>query len=359
MTRVLVVDDDDAFRTAVSRALRGEGYDVDQAEDVSAALKALAARRFDVLLTDLRLGERDGIDLLDGARQVSPQTRPILMSAYATARDHQTAVDLGAVKVLCKPFTPDDLLRAIREAIECGVGFRGSVHGLSLTDMLQMFHYARRSLTIEVGGSVIGRIHIRDGQVVHAESARGTEPQLVGEEALRALLASTAGSLRTTILTEPANRSIERPFEELLIDSLRLLDEEAACAPMPEQALERARCVWDVARRQLGHVDTPELALALALDGSGGAALAAGWDDSSPTCRALLDLYLSLAPRYEAIEAGTFELIGSGHGLGLVWDVRAGWAIALGAALTARRGAPWFRSQLAALARAAAEHGAP
>jgi CheY-like chemotaxis protein len=162
---------------------------------------------------------RDGIDLLTELQRLSPMTRPILMSAYATARDHQTATDLGAVTVLCKPFEPDALFKAIRQAEECESGFRGSVHGLSLVDMLQMFHFGRRSLTLSVSGAQSGKIHLDSGEIVHAE--RGSTQ---GVEALRSLLAEPSGSLKTGIL-ESVESTIQGSFDSLLLDALRMIDE--------------------------------------------------------------------------------------------------------------------------------------
>ncbi|HNC42883.1 MAG TPA: response regulator, partial [Acidobacteriota bacterium] len=146
MTSVLIVEDDLQFRSALARDLTVQGYQVAVAQSVDEAVGMLAAKPTNILLTDLRIGERDGIDLLGTVREVSPDTRSILMSGYATARDHQRAMELGAVQVLCKPFTATELFNALQQAIECETGFRGSVHGLSLTDVLQMFHFGRRSV---------------------------------------------------------------------------------------------------------------------------------------------------------------------------------------------------------------------
>src|SRR5690606_11143995 len=131
MTSVLVVDDDQQLVSAISRDLRANGYDVLSASSVDGALEQLTEKPSDVVLTDLRMAEADGIDLLLAIRERGLSSRPILMSAYATARDHQKAVELGAVRVLCKPFGSRELLDAIQQAIDCATGFRGSVHGLS------------------------------------------------------------------------------------------------------------------------------------------------------------------------------------------------------------------------------------
>lgn len=224
MTRVLVVEDDADFRSALVRTLGQQGFDqVAEVEGVEEALSALGAQPFDVVLTDLRLGERDGIDLIHSVRQAHPSVRPILMSAYATARDVQVALAQGAVTVLCKPFTPEELRAAIQQAVEQGTGFHGSFHGISLIDMLQVLHQSRRSLKVSVSGAMTGAIHLRDGQVVHAEAGSRQ-----GEEAFRALLAEPAGNLQTASAVDDVDVTITRDFQGLLIDSLRVLDEERA-----------------------------------------------------------------------------------------------------------------------------------
>lgn len=223
MTRLLVVDDDDVFRTTIARDLVDHGYDVRMASNADEAIACLGAEPIDILVTDLRMPGADGIDLLGQVRSLSARTRTILMSGYATARDYQRAIECGAVRVLCKPFTSSELLQAIRQAIECETGFRGSIHGLSLVDLLQMFHFARRSLAIVVDGFAPGHVYLEDGRIVHA-----TCRDAIGEEALRSILSMPAGSLRTMVLPEQTPHTIARDFEGLLLDALRVMDENAA-----------------------------------------------------------------------------------------------------------------------------------
>jgi len=220
MTTVLVVEDDVMFAKAVGHDLADQGFDVTTVHTVKDALACCGADEFDVLLTDLRLGAHDGIDLLAALRDVSPATRAVLMSGYATARDYHRAVELAAVRVLCKPFTPAELIQCIRQAVECQSGFRGSVQGLSLVDMLQMFHFGKRSIVLHVGGAGNGTIELQDGEVTHAELGG-----LSGPEALRAILATPSGALTTSVPTGERTRSIDTPFSRLLMDCLRELDE--------------------------------------------------------------------------------------------------------------------------------------
>jgi CheY-like chemotaxis protein len=225
VTRLLVVDDDDVFRTTIGRDLADHGYEVRFAGSADEAAQKLVAEPIDILLTDLRMPGADGIDLLLQVRSLSARTRTILMSGYATARDYQRAIECGAVRVLCKPFTSSELLQAIRQAIECETGFRGSIHGLSLVDLLQMFHYGRRSVAIVVDGWAPGHVFLEDGRIIHA-----TYRESVGEEALHAILAMPAGSLRTMVLPEATPHTITRDFEGLLLDALRVVDESSQLA---------------------------------------------------------------------------------------------------------------------------------
>lgn len=222
MTSLLVIDDDEAFRTTLSRDLMEHGYEVRLAQNAEEAERTLTQHSIDILLTDLRMPGADGIDLLHRVRTLSARTRTILMSGYASARDYQRAIECGAVRVLCKPFTSAELLLAIRQAIDCETGFRGSIHGLSLVDLLQMFHYGRRSLAIVVDGWTPGHVYLEEGRVIHASYR-----ELIGEQALRAILAMPAGSLRTMVLPDAIQHSIARDLEGLLLDAMREVDEAA------------------------------------------------------------------------------------------------------------------------------------
>jgi CheY-like chemotaxis protein len=220
MTSVLVVDDDAPLGRALARELRANGYDSIPVSGYDEALQRLSEKRFDVLLTDLRMGDKDGLDLILAITESFPSIRPILMSAYATARDSERAKKLGAVRVLCKPFETNEMLQAVERAVECAQGFLGSVHGLSLIDMLQMLHYAQRSVSVQVLGGLPASIHMHSGQIVHASYG-----SCAGEAALAQILTMPAGSLQTTPL-ESVEQTITREFQPLMLDLVRRMDED-------------------------------------------------------------------------------------------------------------------------------------
>jgi CheY-like chemotaxis protein len=230
MASILVVDEDREHCHALVRALRAQGYDASSVATFSEAVAAARENHYDVLLTDQRIQGGDGMALILGLREASPGTRPVLMSASATARESQRALDLGAVRVLSKPFELDEMLQAVERAAEYAGGFWASVHGISLIDTLQMFHYSRRSLSVHFLGSVGATLHLRDGQLVHAEHG-----ELRGEEALAAILRMPAGSLQTFAL-EPVPQTIFKDFQAVLLDQLRQLDERERDSKLPQLA---------------------------------------------------------------------------------------------------------------------------
>ncbi|MEQ8279203.1 MAG: response regulator [Deltaproteobacteria bacterium] len=226
---ILVVDDDARLCRAVVDELARLGHEATPVYSAKSALEVLFSENIDILLTDLRMTGKDGIELIDLARGASPHTRTLLMSAYATAQDYKAAIAMGAVDVLTKPFTPKDLQQAIEKATDCLDGYHGNIHGLTLPDILQAFSLARSSITVHVGTH--GIVHVQRGEVVHAELGEHT-----GLVALREIMHGRSGRIHTSPSRENVPRTIEGRTDHLLI---RLQAEsETPEPPVPTQPLE-------------------------------------------------------------------------------------------------------------------------
>jgi DNA-binding NtrC family response regulator len=107
--RILVVEDDANVRDAVVAMLCEEGHDVSEVADGSAALDALAATRFDLAISDVRLPKLDGLSLFQRARESAPRTDFILMTSFGSVSDAVKALKDGARDYLTKPFDLDEL----------------------------------------------------------------------------------------------------------------------------------------------------------------------------------------------------------------------------------------------------------
>ncbi len=116
MQRLLVVEDDAGVRTTVTTFLELEGYSVDAVASTREALQRLDQSGYPIVLTDIYLDERTGLDVLAAARARNPECRVILMTARGTMETVMAATRGGAFDYIAKPFELDSLLAAIRRA---------------------------------------------------------------------------------------------------------------------------------------------------------------------------------------------------------------------------------------------------
>jgi CheY-like chemotaxis protein len=123
--RILLVDDEAAVRELLTLVLRLDGHDVTTASDGNLALDVLAEGEFDLVLTDLVMPERDGIETIVEIRQRFPRLRIIAMSGggRGSAGDSLAmARQVGATRTLEKPFSNQQLLEATREVLGVAPG---------------------------------------------------------------------------------------------------------------------------------------------------------------------------------------------------------------------------------------------
>ena len=105
---VLLVDDDDAFRERMARALRDRGFDVTTAPDRPAALAAGAAQP-DFAVVDMRMPDCSGQEVVEALGDVSPHTRAVILTGYGSIASAVEALHRGAVHYLSKPIDADEL----------------------------------------------------------------------------------------------------------------------------------------------------------------------------------------------------------------------------------------------------------
>ena len=118
MNRILVVDDEKSMRDFLSIMLKKEGYEVVTAENGGDALKTVQGEIFDLVISDVKMPELDGIDVLKAVKEVSPETVVIMITAFATTETAVEAMKLGAYDYIIKPFKVDELKLIIKKALE-------------------------------------------------------------------------------------------------------------------------------------------------------------------------------------------------------------------------------------------------
>ena len=115
--RILIVDDEALIRWSVAESLEDAGFVTAEAGSAAEAIKQLDGNGFAVVLLDLRLPDSSDLGLLRRIRQLAPQARIILMTAFGTPEILAEARQLGAVSTLNKPFDMTRVVGLVREAV--------------------------------------------------------------------------------------------------------------------------------------------------------------------------------------------------------------------------------------------------
>lgn len=120
--KILILDDEPIVGKRLGPALDDMGCQTETFTDPKSALERLRDQVFDIVVTDIRMDDIDGIAVLEEVMQRSPKTRVIMITGYATMEVAREALAKGAFDFLAKPFKPDQLREMIgRAALELGV----------------------------------------------------------------------------------------------------------------------------------------------------------------------------------------------------------------------------------------------
>jgi DNA-binding NtrC family response regulator len=115
--KIMVVDDEPLMRVTIQDALVGEGYEAVSVETGGKGVNLLHKAQWDILITDLRLPDMDGIQILKEVKSLNPQTDVILITAYGSIDSAVTAMKEGASDYLTKPFSMDELLLIVKRLL--------------------------------------------------------------------------------------------------------------------------------------------------------------------------------------------------------------------------------------------------
>lgn len=121
--KILVVDDDPIVLESCKRVLQEEGYRVSLTKSAHEAIELLEEEYFDLLLLDVKMPEKDGVYLMEKIREkwdlkIWPELPVLVMSGYPTPDTIKEMMKRGARQFISKPFTPDELISAVKKVLE-------------------------------------------------------------------------------------------------------------------------------------------------------------------------------------------------------------------------------------------------
>lgn len=167
---ILIVEDEEVLRQSLAELLADEGYDVHQAGDGKEAYDFILKQSVDLILTDIRMPNMDGIELLGRLQQTAPQTPVIILTAYGTVESAVAAMRAGAYDYLLKPVNFDDVLLKVERALEFGelkqtrqvmtdqLASESTFHNLvgEAQSMTKLFDMVRKLATVKTSVLIVG-----------------------------------------------------------------------------------------------------------------------------------------------------------------------------------------------------------
>ncbi len=225
LKKVLIVDDEETLTWSMARSLSKDkdNYEVLIANNGNEALNFLEKNRIDLVISDIRMPDINGLDLLVRIKKEYPQTKVIIMTAYGSADVQKEANQRGSLYYVEKPFEISDLRKIIIDLIGKKKGFRGKVFGLQLTDIIQINCLSRltTALIITRDGEK-GVIYLNEGEIIHAECG-----EQKGTDAFYKILAWQEGEFVSNVGVTPPVQTIYQNWEHLLVEAMRRNDDKS------------------------------------------------------------------------------------------------------------------------------------
>jgi CheY-like chemotaxis protein len=232
--RIVLVDDEEALAWSLSSRLARAypNYRIETANDGGTALALLREAAVDLLIADIRMPGMNGIDLVLAARNLQPELPVIVMTAFKSV--DITSIHSGPYTgFLEKPFEFDLLRDSVDQALSVKPerGFSGAISVQTLPDIVQLYVLSSATGALIVRNKATeGRIYFSNGSILHAHT-----PSFMGDEAFYEIMMWSTGEFSMRAGSITPERSVDSNWQELLMESVRRLDEKRRSESQPEQ----------------------------------------------------------------------------------------------------------------------------
>jgi DNA-binding response OmpR family regulator len=237
LKKVLIVDDEETLTWSMAKSLSRDRdkYEVEIANNGKEALEVLGKMPIDLVISDIRMPDINGLDLLVRVKREYPHTKVIIMTAYGSSDVQKEASKRGSLYYIEKPFEINEIRKLILDLVKEKRGFEGKLFDLQLTDIIQMNCLGRVTTSLVITkDNHKGAIYFNDGEIVHAEC-----DNVEGEEAFYTILGWQEGKFVSNIGAFPPRESISSPWEHLLMEGVKRKDEAGSARGETEKAEKR------------------------------------------------------------------------------------------------------------------------
>ena len=233
MKKVLVVDDDHGFLLSLQDMCRErvDAFEIVTAGNGKEALALLASQRIHLVVTDLKMPEMDGFELVSRMSRLRNSVPVIVMTAFGTPEMEDRLMNLGIFQYIEKPVDFELLLQKIKDGLAAGA--KGHVSGVSLSSFLQLLELDRKTCTIMAkAGARTGLLFFENGSLINAYA----EP-LVGLEAAFEIISWEQAEIEIYNFCQNRKRTIEAPLGFILIEGARLSDERGGAGEVQAEGV--------------------------------------------------------------------------------------------------------------------------
>jgi len=221
--RILLVDDEKTFLTSLKEGLEelGDDFSVDICFSVDEAEKLIKKNKVDLIITDIRMPKRSGIDLLIYLKEINFKGGIKVMSAYSTGENIKKIEGLGVVDIISKPFNLSWFGKMILDFFEVEKDIDATFESINLLSVLQVINIDKKNAVVRFSSeNNKGLIYFNNGEIVNAEFGG-----LKGEKALVNILKLKTGNISVKKSKLKTKKTINVPFTPLIMNILKTLDE--------------------------------------------------------------------------------------------------------------------------------------
>ena len=215
--RILVVQDEEKLNRSIVNSLQRDGYAVRGVASGAEAIRLLWAEHYDVVISDQRMPDSNGFDLLEWIRTYCPNTRMIMVASAGSSVTRTQALENGVVSYLEKPIDLHVLKEELRRLLQ-QTGFSANLDSFDLLDVIQIVNMSHKSIAMMVhtGLEEQGLLGFQEGELVWAEYGA-----LRGEEAFFALAAHKNGTVTHQPWNKQVTPNVIQPLSRLIFQALQ------------------------------------------------------------------------------------------------------------------------------------------
>lgn len=219
----MLVDDEKKFLKSLKDGLHSFSniFETDICFSVNEAIKQIENQKYDLVITDLRMPKKSGIDLLIYLNQVKFSGKLMVMSAYNTEENLKQIKSLGIVDIISKPFKIDWFTEKLLDFFSGEKDDTVVFESIDLLTVMQIINLERKTAAIQIEyKNKNSYIYFQDGEIVNAEFE-----DLDGMDAIRGLIARNKGLISIKQLKRKIKKNLSLPFNEIMMETMKEIDE--------------------------------------------------------------------------------------------------------------------------------------